>query len=260
MKRYEFYSNGVPSYFLTHPGTDERIRYMDALLQTTYKQKGRDNILGGLKRVQTILLFGSTSLETTLQHFTDGLAKNPRDVDDLYGAAVTAYKLGQADRSLDYFRQAVMLAPGDEEILRDMGIALLKLGKPTEAIAVLQKAMTINPTDTDTIQYLGRSYAALEDYGTALALYQRIEDRPIEDTDLYYSIALAYGKMNHPGDMHFFFGLHAKKNNKTDTALYHLRAAIPFFPKGTKRADDIEAAIKSLMEKPAIVKGGPPKR
>ncbi len=260
MRRYEYYSKSVPSYFLTHPGTDERIRYMDALLQTTYRQRGRDNIIGGFKRVQTVLLFGSTSLESTLKHFTENLATNPNDVDDLYGAAVTAYKLGQADRSLAYFRQAVKLSPGDEDILRDMGIAFFKLGKPKEAIAVLQKAMDINPTDTDTIQYMGRSYAALEDYGSALALFQRIEDRPVEDPDLYYSIALAYGKMNRPGDMHYFFGLHAKKNNKTDTALYHLRAAIPFFPKGTKRADDIEAAIKSLTDKPAMVKGGPPKR
>ncbi len=40
MRRYEFYSNNIPSYFLTHPGTDERTRYIDALLQTTYTRKG----------------------------------------------------------------------------------------------------------------------------------------------------------------------------------------------------------------------------
>ena len=40
MKRYEYYSNTIPSYFLTHPGTDERSHYIDALLQTTHRQGG----------------------------------------------------------------------------------------------------------------------------------------------------------------------------------------------------------------------------
>jgi len=29
MRRHEFYSNNIPSYFLTHPGTSDRIRYLD---------------------------------------------------------------------------------------------------------------------------------------------------------------------------------------------------------------------------------------
>jgi predicted Zn-dependent protease len=259
MKRYEFYSNSVPSYFLTHPGTDERIRYMDAMLQTTYKKRGKDNILGGLKRVQTVLLFGSTNLEQTLTYFTDRLAKNPNDVDYLYGAAVTYYKLGQANRSLEYFGKAIKLAPTDEDVLRDMGVVLFKLGRPTEAIPILRKATDIDPADEDAIQYLGRSYGALEDYNSALTLYQKIEDKPIDDPDLYYSIALAYGKTNHPGEMNYFFGLHFRKAKKTEMALHYLRAAIPYFPKGSKRAGDIEAAIKSLTEKPSD-KGGPPKK
>jgi beta-barrel assembly-enhancing protease len=250
MKRYEFYSNSVPSYFLTHPGTDERIRYLDALLQTTYKQKGKDNILGGLKRIQTILLFGSTNLNSSLQHFTEGLGHNPRDIDDLYGAAVTYYKLGQADRALEFFQKAINIVPGDEDVLRDMGVVLFKLGRPAEAVPVLRKALDIDPADEDAIQYLGRSYGAVEDYASALALYKKIEDKPIDDADLYYNIAMAYGKTNHPGEMHYFFGLHFQKTKKTESALYHLRAAIPFFPKGSKKADDIEVAIKSLTAKP----------
>ena len=61
MRRYEFYSNTIPSYFLTHPGTDERIRYIDALLQTTYTRKGAESIQGNLKRVQTLLLLDERS-------------------------------------------------------------------------------------------------------------------------------------------------------------------------------------------------------
>ena len=63
MRRYEFYSNNVPSYFLTHPGTDERIRYLDGLLQTTYRQGGKESIVGGLKRIQAILVLDNKNLD-----------------------------------------------------------------------------------------------------------------------------------------------------------------------------------------------------
>ncbi len=79
MRRYEFYSNTIPSYFLTHPGTDERTRYIDALLQTTYTRKGAESILGNLKRVQTLLLLeGKTTDSANLQHFQQRLNDQSR--------------------------------------------------------------------------------------------------------------------------------------------------------------------------------------
>ena len=52
MRRYEFYSNNIPSYFLTHPGTSDRIRYLDGLLEARYTMKGKESIVGGFRRVQ----------------------------------------------------------------------------------------------------------------------------------------------------------------------------------------------------------------
>ena len=56
MRRNEFYSNLVPSYFLTHPGTDDRIRYLDSLVEASYNRKGKESIVGGFRRVQVEML------------------------------------------------------------------------------------------------------------------------------------------------------------------------------------------------------------
>ena len=40
MKRYEYFSKTMPSYLQTHPGTDDRIFYMESLIATQYHQKG----------------------------------------------------------------------------------------------------------------------------------------------------------------------------------------------------------------------------
>ncbi len=46
MKQHEFISKTMPSYLMTHPGTDQRIFYLDSLVLTRYHQTGAKNIIG----------------------------------------------------------------------------------------------------------------------------------------------------------------------------------------------------------------------
>jgi predicted Zn-dependent protease len=247
MRRYEFYSNSIPSYFLTHPGTDERTRYIDALLQTTYTGKGAESILGNLKRVQTILLLnGKTPDSDNLRHFTQILNNKPRDVDALYGMAVTQDRMGMAHDSLDTFQNALRLAPDDPDILRDMGIASYKLGQYTDAAALLNRALGINPGDADTLLFLGRTYEAQSDLPHALALYRKLEEKQLDDEETFYNLAMAYGKANQLGDSHYYFGLYFKKKGKTDSALFHFRAALKHLPPETDRVQKVTKEIESL--------------
>ena len=246
MRRYEFYSSNIPSYFLTHPGTDERISYIDAMLQTTYTQKGRESIIGNLKRVQTILMFGEKNLDSSLHYFQNDLQKNPNDVDSLYGMAVTQENLGRTDESLINFRKALSLSPDDQDITRDLGILYFKIGRIADAIVFLRKALTLKEDDLDTLLYLGRSYELQGDYTAALNLYKRIEKKNIIDADIYYSIAMAYGKTNNPGDSHYYFGVYFKKKKKIDSALFHFQEALKYFPTQGERSQEIEKEIKSI--------------
>jgi len=88
MRRNEFYSNNIPSYFLTHPGTDERIRYLDSLVEARYNQKGKESIIGGFRRVQVEMLMVEKNMEPVMARFRDDLKKNPTDANALYGLAV----------------------------------------------------------------------------------------------------------------------------------------------------------------------------
>jgi predicted Zn-dependent protease len=247
MRRYEFYSNSIPSYFLTHPGTDERTRYIDALLQTTYTRKGAESILGNLTRVQTILLLdGKTPDSNNLRHFSQILNNKPGDVDALYGLAVTQERMGMAQDSLDTFRKALRLAPDDPDILRDMGIASYKLGRFTDAAASLNRALGINQSDADTLLFLGRTYEAQSDLPNALALYKKLEEKHLNDEETFYNLAMAYGRANQLGDSHYYFGLYFKKKGKVDSALFHFRAAMKHLPPDTDRIQKVNKEIDSL--------------
>jgi predicted Zn-dependent protease len=247
MRRYEYYSNAIPSYFLTHPGTDERTRYIDALIQTTYTRKGADSIIGHLKRIQTILLLDGKSSETSnLLHFQKILVDNPKDIDALYGLAVTQDKLGIMQESLDTFRKALSLAPNDADIIRNLGISFFKRGQMTNASVYLDRALRINENDPDTILYLGRTYEALDDMPNALRLYKKLEEKHLDDQEVFYNLAMAYGKANQAGDSHYYFGRYFKKKGKPDSALFHFKAALKYFPPETIRSREITKEIESL--------------
>ena len=78
MRQTEYYSSNIPSYFLTHPGTDERIRYIDALLQTRYGRGGSKSQIGQLKRIQTSIMFELKNPDENLKYFKAALEKKRR--------------------------------------------------------------------------------------------------------------------------------------------------------------------------------------
>lgn len=246
MRRYEFYSNNIPSYFLTHPGTDERITYLDALLQTTYIHRGAESIIGNLKRTQTTLMFGEKNLDSSMRHFQNELQKNQNDVDALYGIAVIQEKIGRYPESIDNFRRALSLSPNDEDVTRDLGIVYFKLGRTSEAIDCLQRAIALNGNDTDSLLYLGRAYEQMGDYATALTIYKKLENKNIDEADVCYSIAMAYGKTHNPGASHYNFGIYFKKKNKPNSALFHFKEALKYFPQYSEKYQEIEKEIKSI--------------
>ena len=250
MRRHEFYSRSVPSYFLTHPGTDDRIRYLDASLQTTFTQRGQDNIIGNFKRIQTILLIiSSNNYEENKRRFEDNLKKNPNDVDDLYGLAITEAKLGHISVALNLFHRALSFAPQDPDVLGDLGITCCIAGKTDEALKYLSEADRLNSSDPEVPLYLAKAYEAKGDLVNAIAALKKLETKKIEDDEFYYTMAMIYGKANNQLESHYHFGIFFKKKKKIDSAIFHFKAALQEAPPESPRAKAIEDEIVALRKR-----------
>jgi len=248
MRRYEFYSKNIPSYFLTHPGTDERIRYLDGLLQVRYRSKGKESIIGGLTRIQVYLLFIGKNPELKLTSFQNTVKADPSDVDALYGLALTQEKLGLTAESIKTFKKALKLSPHDEDIARDLGIVCFRTGQTREAIHYLSLALSINPDDSNTVVYLGRAYEAEGRFKEALKTLKMIEDKPSIEADAHYHLAMAYGETKDQGASHYQFGLYFKKNRKKDSALFHFKAALKYYTPENPKRREIEKEIEDLSK------------
>ncbi len=249
MKNYEFYSNSLPSYFMTHPGTDERIGYIDSLLQSRYRGSGSLSLLGGLQRTQTVLMLGDSNLDHAFKYFQNRLNRNPDDVDALYGLAVTQAKLGQTAESFANFTKALNLSPDDVDILRDLGINHFNAGRTSDALIFLRRAYSLNEKDDETLLYLGRTYEQAGNLAIALDFYRKYLEKNPSDVNILYNIAMAYGKNGNKGESHYYFALFFKKKNKPESALFHLKEAQKIALPGSEREKDIQREMEALSKR-----------
>ena len=258
MRRHDFYSNNIPSYFLTHPGTDERVRYLDSLTQTTYTKSGAKSIIGGFRKIQTILRLEDKNTEASLKYFQEEASKHPGDAESLYGLAVMQSRKGNTAEALRNFSRALQLAPDDPDVLRGLGISYFNAGKPGEAVAPLERAYRENDGDPETILYLGRAYEQTGNYRAAVEVLQRAVEKNPGDGSLYYPLATSYGYLDQQGESHYNFGMYYMKKRKNDSALFHFRQAQRFYPAGSPRELEISRHIETLSRKDAPKVSAPP--
>lgn len=249
MRRYDYYSSAVPSYFLTHPGTNERLTYLDQLLHTKYTERGERCIVGSFDRIKTLLvLTEKNNILSNIRLFEDVISSNPHDVDALYGLAVLQNRVGESDKSITTFQKALTITPDDADILKDLGITYFHRGKTKRAIETLRHAYAIGTYDCDTLYYLGRSFEARKNYDAALSVYKILHTEYPDHTDVLYNMAMCYGKMNHTGESHYYFGRFFHKKGKRKSALFHYRAARSALPQNSQQAQDLETHIDTLTK------------
>lgn len=248
IKQYEFLSKTIPSYLRTHPGTDDRIFYLDSLLQTQYHRiGGAENIIGNFVRMQALIVLDQDDLNKHRKQLMESLKKDSRNVDLLYALALTEDQLGRTNIALENLNKALSLAPQDEDILKSIGLIYLKTGNAGLARFHLLQAAKINPENEQITLALGKAHFATGEFQNALHCFLKLQDKTFDDNiDINYHIAMSYGKLNQQGEAHYYFGLYFKKENKKESALFHFRKALDYYPEGTQRAIAIHGAINEL--------------
>ncbi|MCG6538310.1 MAG: tetratricopeptide repeat protein, partial [Syntrophales bacterium LBB04] len=225
---------------------DDRIYYMDSLVLTQYPQIGKKNIVGNLSRMQSLIPLDQSDLNNKYNELTESLKKTSDDVDLLFNLAIIEDQLGQTGAALNHYQKALSLSPRDEDILTNIGLIYLKTGKTDLAQDYLLRASNLNPNKDEIILALGKAYFASGKYQNALDCYLKLKDKVLDNEDINYFIAMTYGKLNNQGESHYYFGLYFKKEGKKESALFHFKEALNYFPQGSERKAAINQAIKDL--------------
>jgi tetratricopeptide (TPR) repeat protein len=246
MRRYEFYSNSVPSYFMTHPGTDDRIRYIDGLLNTVYANNhGKTEIVGPFRRIKMMLMTGG-ELESRVRYFEEEVRKNPHDAYSLYGLGVVQFRRGRYNESLETLQRALSVAPRNSDILRELGAVYFKLSRFSEGLPYLSRALELDKEDIGTLAHLGNTYEALTMYDKALECFLSIEALDPADHEIYYSIGIVYGKMKDMIPHRYYMGLYFQRQGRNDTALVHFNEGLKYCTGNNSFCGDIRKAMESI--------------
>lgn len=252
MRRISILKTGkIPTYLLTHPAPEQRIDYIQDLLQsagTKPAAKAADNFRFARIRYRIMV---STRDSTTLLPI---LLKKAEGTDEegkmaRYGLALIYQQEGNFAKSRQFFQELQAGYPEQTILKTDLGVGYIREGKPAEALKLFNAAHAADPNDAYTIFQLART---LEDTGQtseAIELYQSMLNLTPTFARLNFHLGRALSATGHADQGSYYNGVSNWLEGNLPAASYHLQKAIDTLPVKDplgEKSRDLLAKIKQL--------------
>ncbi|MCF8054780.1 MAG: M48 family metalloprotease [Deltaproteobacteria bacterium] len=248
MSKYDAYSGVVPSYMLTHPGTTERIAYLErAIAFHNASSLGITDKMGSLPKIQTLLVVGTGDAESNLHYFSDRLQKNPHNPYFLLGVAISYARMAQIDLARKYYNEALKKSPNDGYALREAGFFEYGVGNTDVAIAYLQRSLLVED-DENAKTCLAQAFLQKQQFNDVLSLYANIDPAKIKNPEVFSKLAIAYGKTGNNAYSHYFFGTYFERTKEKQVAIFHYEKALTLFSTGDRLRKTAENQIAKLQQ------------
>jgi len=248
--KFATYSSTLPSYMLSHPETIARMAYLENAILTQYKDsQGKDDILGRLPKIQSLLLMstGISEPSNNLRYFQERLSKYPANPYFKMGIADAYFRMGQNDKAQSYYESAFREAPDDSDILREFGIFKYRIGKNEEAIFYLQASLNAQ-NDALTKMHLGQALLQKKEFTGILNLYANFDEEAVEYPEIFNQLALAQEHIGALGVSHYYLGAYFEHTGKPEAALLHYERASSLLSAGDKRLGKISEKMAKLTQ------------
>jgi beta-barrel assembly-enhancing protease len=239
-------SEMIPSYLTDHPGTTQRVVYLEGLAETARTRLAPMTDPAPFQRVHTRVLVEQKDPETAVTYFAAEVRDHPGDVNALYGLALAYQKAGRVADAQATFRQALAAAPKDADVLRDLGISLLLAGKAADGMEFFRQAVAIRPTDGLTYYYLGLAQKEGSDFKTAAVSFQRAVDDDPENVEAMYNLGISLGNAGEECRAFYFLGVYYRKVGDPRQARVYLERALTVCPSQNEFKAKTDQEIQTL--------------
>jgi predicted Zn-dependent protease len=252
MRRISILKTGkIPPYLLTHPAPEQRIDYIQDLLQSSGTKppaKPADNFRFARIRYRIMVSTrDSTTLLPILLNKAEGA--DPEGKMARYGLALLYQQEGNFAKSRQYFQDLLAEYPNQAILKTDLGLGYIREGKPAEALKLFSAAHKSDPDDAYTIFQLART---LEDTGQtseAIELYQTMLNLTPTFVRLNFYLGRALSATGHADQGYYYNGVSNWLEGNLTAARYHLQKAIDSLPTKdplSEKSQDLLAKIKQL--------------
>ncbi len=226
----DWYGNDkVPGYLKTHPGSKERIVYMESWLADHDKVKEPGNGIAPFKfnmiKYRLEGLYGNKDIsENKFKHL---LKKDPDNPALNYGLALVLARKSKLKQSISHLKQALLRKPFDPMILLEMGQVYLLQGLPQKADNVLDGLEDIPEVKVLAMYYqgearleLGRLNQAEQDFKAVINKY------PVIFPKSYFNLAKISSEKGEKGLSHYYLGLYYHEIGEPLNELFHLKRCL----------------------------------
>jgi predicted Zn-dependent protease len=247
--RYRWYgSDDIPAYLSTHPGTGDRIGYLeDSLLANPSAGATYHGNPLALQKVQTRLMAFGGDPKLAVARFEGQVKERPTDFLAQYGLGLAYMRMEQAGQAQAALRRAIALRPNDPDLLRDLGRSYFEAGKMDEALKALRQAQAASPDDAATLYYVGRASQEAGQLQAAYDSYKRLLAAGLESEEIYRQLGLVCAKKGDQAAGHYYAGLAFQLKGDASNAVFHLSQALPLYA-GKPEEEKVKAALKDAQD------------
>jgi predicted Zn-dependent protease len=251
-----FDSKQIPTYLSTHPGTEDRIVYIDTWLssrppkaESAPTETSSRNLLRFEKAHARILaLYGDE--QTMLRQFADAVALNPEDPQAHYGYGLILARAERHKDALAQFKLALEKNALDPDLLKEIGRVYFLDGRYDEALSALKGTVSLAPDDPDGLFYLARTQMELGRPEEAVGSLEALLKKHRDYTQAYYTLGENYGQLGRMGLAHYNLGLYYFNKGDRRNAVFHLTRALKEIqdPLKVQEIEEILSKIKATPD------------
>lgn len=242
-------SSNIPSYLSTHPALDERVQYLNDLVQ---KEKSSSKTkstaaLGDFSMMQAALIAEYSEVQVAQDRFQAGVRQG--DVAAVYGLGRLYLRQGKLDEGVSHLQAAARQRSNSPFVLSTLGAAYIQQGKLNDAQRVLRSAILLDPSAS--IVHL-RLAIVLQDLGQkdeALQHLLQIEELALSFPEIDYRLGVLLGQMSREGQAHFYLGRYYLQRRDWNLSLFHLKKARAMMRESPQKMEELDLAIKDIEKR-----------
>ncbi len=243
-------SENVPSYLLTHPGTAERITYLESMINYYHPKVTYHPDPFRLRRVQVRVKVFTHDAGSLVVRYRAEIRKSPEDPFLHYGLALALAKLRRFEEAAQEMAYVIEKWPAKDDFRLDLAEIYFQSGRYEKALPILEWYVRRHPYRLGAGYLLARCYQETKRYEEARALYEKLLNKMADNAEFHYHYARLLAALGQGGQAHYQFALHFQLKGENKVALYHLRQALRLLPEGDPLRAKVAQKLKAARPKP----------
>jgi len=231
MRRITRYrSDQIPPYLLTHPNPEDRMEYVQSLLDYQGSKVAKDyyekiDNFDFLRMKYRVMVSASDPKKT--KAYLSNILTSDKDQDEkmmaTYGLAILQAKEFNFTKGLEELAKVQSYFPGRSILDVDAGIMYLDSGNTRRAVELLKSASMADPDDMYAVFYLAQAYSKTGNMDTAEQLYRKIMRTMPEYPQVYFELGRIKSDQGIAWESNYYLAKYYLYEGKVDYAKEYLK-------------------------------------